>query len=321
MSGDFELVSIIIPTFNRADLIGDTLDSVAAQTYPHWECVVVDDGSTDETGETVLRWTESDSRFQFHISPDSKPKGANACRNYGLNLSQGSFVNFLDSDDRLVPSKLVEQIAAFDADPTLDLVTSKHQYFGGLADENVTPLVYAREEAWLEAIWLERRFGTLWNTNSGLWKRSVVVALGGWNETVKNWQDHELNLRALLSGYKVERLDRVLNLVRCGNRNRIFENNAKYWNERRRSLLIGWGHLEAASAVTAPRKKAAVCALIDCGKRQVRHHRRMDAIRGWLEDSKKIQLPFWSRLSGALLLLIQSYRRMTRLRSWLEERI
>lgn len=93
------LVSIIIPTFNRAHLIEETLDSVLAQTYKNWECIVIDDGSTDNTAEVLKTYTAKDSRFQYHHRPNNRPKGANTCRGLGFELSKGEFVNWFDSDD------------------------------------------------------------------------------------------------------------------------------------------------------------------------------------------------------------------------------
>lgn len=95
------LVSIIIPTFNRAHLIGETLDSVLAQTYENWECIIVDDGSTDSSNTIIEKYVIKDSRFQYHHRPKDKIKGANACRNYGLDIVKGSYILFFDSDDIL----------------------------------------------------------------------------------------------------------------------------------------------------------------------------------------------------------------------------
>lgn len=93
------LVSIIIPTYNRAHLIEETLDSVLAQTYQNWECLVVDDGSTDETDAIMQTYCEKDSRFRYYHRPKNKQKGANACRNTGLEKASGEFIIFFDSDD------------------------------------------------------------------------------------------------------------------------------------------------------------------------------------------------------------------------------
>lgn len=101
------LVSIIIPTFNRAYLIYETLDSVLAQTYTNWECIVVDDGSTDDTDKLLATYCEKDSRFKYHHRPSNRLKGANACRNYGFELSKGDYVNWFDDDD-LMEDKFLE---------------------------------------------------------------------------------------------------------------------------------------------------------------------------------------------------------------------
>lgn len=104
------LVSIIIPTYNRAQHIGETLDSVIAQTYRNWECIVVDDRSWDHTPEMLSFYCERDSRIQFHSRPKNRPKGANSCRNYGFELSKGRYIQWLDSDDLLSPQKLEAQV-------------------------------------------------------------------------------------------------------------------------------------------------------------------------------------------------------------------
>ncbi|RZN83113.1 MAG: glycosyltransferase family 2 protein [Winogradskyella sp.] len=104
------LVSIIIPSYNRADLIGETLESIISQTHQNWECLIVDDGSTDNSIEVINTFIEKDSRIKFYERPETKPKGANACRNYGLELSKGEYINWLDSDDVFHPVKLEKQI-------------------------------------------------------------------------------------------------------------------------------------------------------------------------------------------------------------------
>ena len=82
------LISIIIPTYNRAQIIGETLDSLIAQTYANWECIAVDDGSTDNTDEVLVAYCNKDTRFQYHHRPKDKLKGPNSCRNYGFTRSK-----------------------------------------------------------------------------------------------------------------------------------------------------------------------------------------------------------------------------------------
>lgn len=104
------LVSIIIPTWNRADLLSETLESINNQSYTNWECVIVDDGSTDHTKTVVQRFKEINSNFIYYSRPDSSPKGANACRNFGFKKSKGSYINWFDSDDIMHPDKLKIQV-------------------------------------------------------------------------------------------------------------------------------------------------------------------------------------------------------------------
>ena len=104
------LVSIIIPTYNRAHLIGETLDSVLAQTYPNWECIVVDDGSIDDTENLVLAYVAEDVRIQYHKRPNYKIKGAPSCRNFGVEISKGSYIMWLDDDDLIGENKLLFQV-------------------------------------------------------------------------------------------------------------------------------------------------------------------------------------------------------------------
>jgi len=117
------LVSIIIPTYNRAHLIVETLDSISKQTYGNWECIIVDDGSTDDTTSRVEKYCKIDQRFRYHHRPKSKSKGANACRNYGFELSQGELVNWFDSDDWMHPEFLAIKLNHF-KDLNLDFVIS-----------------------------------------------------------------------------------------------------------------------------------------------------------------------------------------------------
>lgn len=104
------LISIIIPTYNRAHLISETLDSVLAQAYEHWECIVVDDGSTDHTDAILNDYCKKDNRIQYHHRPKDRLKGANACRNYGFEKAVGQYIQWFDSDDLMHPDLLQLQL-------------------------------------------------------------------------------------------------------------------------------------------------------------------------------------------------------------------
>ena len=110
-------ISVIIPTFNRAELVQDAIDSVLNQECTGVEVVVVDDGSTDGTGE-VLR-----ARYGEHINYYYQPnQGRSVARNMGIQISSGHYLLFLDSDDLLLPGSLAAEVAFLDAHPEVDIV-------------------------------------------------------------------------------------------------------------------------------------------------------------------------------------------------------
>ncbi|MCK0125018.1 glycosyltransferase family 2 protein [Gelidibacter sp. F2691] len=122
------LVSIIIPTFNRAHLIGETLDSILAQTYTHWECIVVDDGSTDETEALMMTYVTKDARFQYYQRPISHLPGGNGARNYGFKISNGEYIQWFDSDDLMHPNKLCKQINVLESSIKMFSVCQTQQF-------------------------------------------------------------------------------------------------------------------------------------------------------------------------------------------------
>jgi glycosyltransferase involved in cell wall biosynthesis len=123
-----ELVSIIIPIYNRADLIEQTLDSVLNQSYKNWECIVVDDGSTDNTLNVLNEFKGRDSRFKIFKRPLSKVKGANSCRNYGFQVSRGEYINWFDSDDIMLPLFIEKKVEVLKSN-RVDYVLSKTFFF------------------------------------------------------------------------------------------------------------------------------------------------------------------------------------------------
>jgi glycosyltransferase involved in cell wall biosynthesis len=107
-------VTIIMATYNRAHFIVETLKSVQAQTFLNWECLIIDDGGTDNTNEVIAPILGQDSRFQFVKRPDTYIKGLPGCRNYGLDLAKGEYIIFFDDDDIPHPQNLeccVEELA------------------------------------------------------------------------------------------------------------------------------------------------------------------------------------------------------------------
>ncbi|WP_339916368.1 glycosyltransferase family 2 protein [Yeosuana marina] len=118
-----KLVSIIIPVYNRVQLIGETLNSILNQTHNNWECIVVDDGSTDDTIRVVKQYNQKDSRIKLYNRPEKYIKGANACRNYGFEKSNGDYINWFDSDDIMMSNFIEKKVTILEKEP-LDFVVS-----------------------------------------------------------------------------------------------------------------------------------------------------------------------------------------------------
>lgn len=185
MPTDTPLVSIIIPTFNRAYLIGETLDSVLAQTYQNWECVVVDDGSTDNTAEVMESYILMDARFQYHHRPQYKLQGGNAARNFGFEISKGKYIQWFDSDDIMLPDYLDIRMKEF---------RDKHNFIicsGSSVDENL------KEIAQIDLIIKEGLYKdyVLWKTKiltpCVIFKRSFLKDKALFNDKILRGQESE----------------------------------------------------------------------------------------------------------------------------------
>lgn len=190
------LVTIVIPSFNRASLIGETLDSVLAQTDPRWECIVVDDGSTDGTQDVAQGYAAKDPRIRF-ISRDREPKGANACRNIGAAAASGAYVLFLDSDDLLVPSIVHDIGVDSSVYPDVDMLVYDFNVFTHSAGDAIPRKIP-------EGVRTEhfKRFCLLaapWAISCTAWRSEAVRALG-FPEDVTRLQDIEVHLRAIACG-------------------------------------------------------------------------------------------------------------------------
>lgn len=196
------LISIIIPTFNRADLIGETLDSVLAQTYANWECIIVDDGSTDNSIEVIQKYLISDTRFNYFSRPEYKKKGPSSCRNFGLEKSNGQYIIFLDSDDLLADFCLDKRIEFALANQNYDLWIFKMTAFETV-DKSVK-FVCGATNAKNESLWskemLMNGFHPFMITGP-LWTKQVLLCLHGFNENLTLLEDLELHLRFLKKGY------------------------------------------------------------------------------------------------------------------------
>jgi glycosyltransferase involved in cell wall biosynthesis len=189
------LVSILIPSYNRADLISETFDSVMAQTYLNWECLVIDDGSTDQSVQIIEEYLQKDSRIKF-FQRNLEPKGAPTCRNIGLNHAVGDFVIYLDSDDLLAPYCLSQRVILFQQYSDCDFIVFKSLLFDNQPeDAQFVWNIDTEEDDLLRFL----RMDALWQTSGPIYKRDYLIQMKGFNEDLPFWQDFDLHLRCLMN--------------------------------------------------------------------------------------------------------------------------
>lgn len=119
------LVSVIMPTYNYAQFIGDAIESVINQTWQTWEMLIIDDGSTDNTESVVQFYVSKDSRIRYFALGQNSGRAAVA-RNYGISNSKGKYVAFLDSDDMWKPTKIERQIELLENNENIFLVYTRY---------------------------------------------------------------------------------------------------------------------------------------------------------------------------------------------------
>ncbi|WP_299060601.1 glycosyltransferase family 2 protein [uncultured Polaribacter sp.] len=218
------LISIIIPVFNRASIISETLDSIINQTYENWECIIVDDGSVDNFKQIINKYKDLDARFIFVKRPANKLRGGNAARNYGLKLSKGAYVNWFDSDDIMLPNFLSDKIKVLLLNKDYDFCACLGASFLNSIDniiEVYRPLVI-NSTNYIEDYLLN---GLSFFTPSPLWKKDFLIKHNLlFNENLKRSQEKEFHLRVLGKSPNYFYLEKPLFLIRLSTNGGITTN-------------------------------------------------------------------------------------------------
>lgn len=203
-----EVISIVIPVYNREKIVGRTLESVREQTYRPLHLVLVDNNSSDGTLRLLEAWKVANEREGFRITVVSETKpGAAAARNRGLReVTTGKLV-FFDSDDEMGRDMIAAGMEVFHRNPDAEFVYWRHErecMGGGVRRSHFTTgdkmechLVHA-----------------LLNTSSYMVKTEYLRKIGGWDEDTRVWDDYELGVRMLLPSVKSVGIDRMLYTVK-----------------------------------------------------------------------------------------------------------
>lgn len=190
-------VSIIVPCYKQAVYLPETLDSVLSQTYTLWECIIVDDGSPDNTKEVAQEYVNKDSRFKYVFKENG---GLASARNFGLKVAEGEFVLPLDSDDIIAPDYLEEAIRVFEEASQTKLVYC----WGVLFGYRTGPWnVYYKD------------YKSLLRDNSifcsAVFRREDALSVGGYDEQMLyGYEDWEFLIRFLDDDSRVYQIPRPL---------------------------------------------------------------------------------------------------------------
>ncbi len=206
-------VSIIVPYYNSASYLERLITSVKGQSHRNFECILVDDGSSDGSFGLADALTADDPRFRNVARPDQYRAGGRGAKNYGFTLSSGTFVVFFDSDDLMYDNHLSSRVAYLMEHPGKDAVVSdfgwrvmegkpKQIYrYNPVIFENFTANV---REDWFWLNYIDLRFW--YNPGNPMWRRSSIEHKPMWDETTSIGEDHEYHARLMLQGLDIGHL-------------------------------------------------------------------------------------------------------------------
>ena len=200
MSDSTPRVSVVVPCFNYGHLLAETLTDLQSQSFQNWECIIVDDGSTDNTAEVEIDFSNKDSRFKYCYQ---KNAGLSAARNTGIKNAEGEFIQLLDADDLLAKYKFKIQLAIFAEFDSIDIVYSEVRYFYSETPQLLRFSMEGEDKPWmlgvdssnqieLKELLIRRNLGAV---NSPLTRKTVFDRVGLFNTNLKSVEDWEFWFR------------------------------------------------------------------------------------------------------------------------------
>jgi glycosyltransferase involved in cell wall biosynthesis len=191
------IVSIIVPCYNYGKFLGECLKSVQSQTFPQWECIIIDNGSTDNTKEVAHAFTNSDHRFKYIYS---EQKGVSFARNLAVRSSVGSYILPLDADDKIAPSYIEKAVKILDNNPSVKVVYCDAELFGASSGKWILP-PYSFKDILMENL----IFCT------ALYRKTDFDQAGGYNENMREgFEDWDFWISMLKSGGEVHKIPEIL---------------------------------------------------------------------------------------------------------------
>lgn len=185
------IVSIICPSYNKQNYIGETIESVLKQDYKEWELLIIDDQSSDNTVNIVTSLLQKDKRIKLFANTENK--GANYCRNFGIEQSTGKFIVFLDADDLLTSNCLKVRVSHMEETNIDFCVFSMGTFKQKIGDNNFQWIPFSKKP--LKDFFKHK---LPWSILQPIWKKDFLVKIGGFDIQFERLQDVELHTRALL---------------------------------------------------------------------------------------------------------------------------
>jgi glycosyltransferase involved in cell wall biosynthesis len=196
-----DLISVIMPTYNSAQWVTCTIDNLAAQTYPHFELIVSDDGSQDDTVSVVRKKLTKSFKNPWQIIERGKNQGPSAARNLALKAAQGTWIQHLDSDDFMAPSKFEMQVAHC-ARVSADVSAVYSPWCPCHFDDGEVTLVGQVAQPDMQGrapiMCLVGPDRVL--QSAALTRRSALEKIGGWDERLRFWECEEVTFRLAKAG-------------------------------------------------------------------------------------------------------------------------
>jgi len=202
------VVSVIIPHYNRSDLLKICLESLIVQTFLDWEAIVIDDYSDEDEIESIEQTLcdFKDNRIKF-IKSTSSIKGAPVCRNQGIELANAELIIFLDSDDILAPFCLENRVDSMIRYSEYDFIVFQSVIFiNEINDINCYwNLLTTKDNDLVRFI----KQDIPWTINSVIWRKNAVISIGCWDVELSSFQDWELLIRAIVNNIKYIKIDKA----------------------------------------------------------------------------------------------------------------
>jgi glycosyltransferase involved in cell wall biosynthesis len=220
-NGGNKLVSVIIPCHNYSSYLPSVFQSLAKQTYPNFECIIVDDGSTDQTKTVAAELAAKDARIKYFRQEN---KGPSAARNNGIREASGEFIQLLDADDLIEPAKLELQAEYLALHPEADIVYGEARYFHTEQPEKRLYSMWGDNQPWMpmvsgrgKAVLAALLANNIMVISSPLLRKKTFNTVGLFDESLKYNEDWEFWLRCALQGKSFVFLDQAntFALIRC----------------------------------------------------------------------------------------------------------